>query len=34
MKLFTEKFLGGSISFETSVEGGTIFTVALPEAPN
>ncbi len=32
MKLLAERYLGGSVSFTTSEEAGTTFTVALPYA--
>ena len=30
MKLFGEKYLGGSVGFETSEEDGTVFSISLP----
>ncbi|MFI5377875.1 MAG: ATP-binding protein [Tepidisphaerales bacterium] len=30
MKLFGEQYLGGTVDFETSAEGGTVFRLALP----
>ncbi len=30
MKLFGEQYLGGKVAFETSADGGTIFSLALP----
>ena len=30
MKLLTERYLGGRVSFTTSADEGTIFKVALP----
>ena len=32
MRLFTERHLGGAISFESTVQAGTVFTVALPQS--
>jgi hypothetical protein len=32
MKLFGEKFLGGKVSFKTSKENGTVFSIRLPAA--
>lgn len=31
VKLFTEKYLGGSVAFESDEEKGTVFTVLLPD---
>ncbi len=31
MKLFGEKILGGKVSFSTSAEEGTVFTLSLPK---
>jgi signal transduction histidine kinase len=30
VKLFTERYLGGKVSFHSSPEGGTVFTVRCP----
>jgi len=33
MKLFGEKYLGGTVSFESSEEEGTTFHIVLPKDP-
>jgi signal transduction histidine kinase len=33
MKLLAEEYLGGKISFESSRENGTTFTLSLPLRP-
>ncbi len=34
IKLLTERYLGGSVSFESSAPGGTVFRVVLPVDPS